>query len=61
MNGFIDWHLWLVNLFSYKVANKCKRLIDDKNRNGKTEFFLFITFQRIHKIKYQSFLYVEIK
>ena len=39
MNGFIDWHLWLINLFSYEVANKCKRLIDDENRNGKTEFF----------------------
>ena len=61
MNGFIDWHSWLINLFRYEVANKCKRFIDDENRNGKTEFVLFITFQRIHKIKCQSFFMLKLK
>ena len=36
MNGFIDWHLRIKNLFSHEVVNKYNRLIDsqiDKQRH----------------------------
>ena len=39
MNGFIDWNLWIKNLFNYEVVNKYKRLIHDDDRNLKTDFF----------------------
>ena len=39
MNGFIDWHLWVKNLFSYEIVNLYNRLIDGQNRQAKTEFF----------------------
>ena len=32
INGFIDWYLWIKNLFSYEVVNQYNILIDDQNR-----------------------------
>ena len=40
MNGFIDWYLWIKNLFRYEVVNKYNRLIDDQDRHAKTGFFI---------------------
>ena len=39
MNEFIDWNLWVKDVFSDKVVNKYNRLIDGQNRIAKTEFF----------------------
>ena len=39
MNGFIGWHLWAKDLFSYEVVNKYNRLIDGQHRTAKTDFF----------------------
>ena len=39
MNGFISWHLWAKDFFSYEVVNKYNRLIDGQNRITKTDFF----------------------
>ena len=60
MNGFIDWHLWIKNLFSYEVNNKYNGLIEDQNRHANTDYFLFIIFQRIQQIKCKK-NYVKIK
>ena len=43
MNGFIDWYLWVKNLFSYEVLNKYNRLIDGQNRQAKTDFLIHYT------------------
>ena len=40
MNGFIDWHLWIKNLFSYEDVNKYNGLMEDQNRHAKTDFFI---------------------
>ena len=32
INGFIDWHLWVKNLFSYEIVSLYNRLIDGQKR-----------------------------
>ena len=56
MNGFIDWNLWIKNLFNYEVVNKYKRLIHDDNRNLKAEFFDSLYLNEFMKLNVKHFL-----
>ena len=59
--SLIDWHLWHKHYFSYEVVNKYKRLIDDENRNGKTEFFDSLYFYEFSKLNVIYFFMLKSK
>ena len=61
MNGFIDWDLWIKNLFSFEVVNKYKILIDDENRNDKTDVFDSLYFNEFIKLNVNPFIMLKSK
>ena len=61
MNGFIDWHLWIKNSFSYEVVNKYNRLIDGQNRQAKTIFFNSLYDDEFRKLNVKYFLMLKSK